>query len=417
MEPGKREVVLCTLGTHGDIAPFIAMARTLLERGHRVTILSNENWRALAMDCGASFSAIGPQDPTQSSRDDFAFFRHCVLPSFHASFQAIASMVSTGTEVLVVHKAGMLGAQCAAEKLGLRSVKVALQPSAVRSVYRPSWPLTPLARGRLGALARRSLIPAIYWLSECASRYRRLTNQFRVAQGLRALRPGETNRLEDALVLTCPRWFAMPQPDWPGNCHFAGFPFVDGTRPDTGIAEFIAAHGAPLVFTPGTGVSDTGRFFRLAREVCDALDAPGVFLSPHSHEHGLAPRILCRSYVDLGALLPQARLLVHHGGIGTTAQALRAGIPQLVMPRRFDQPDNAMRIASLRLGAVALARQPTAAELIGLARRCLSDQTLQARVQAASRDIRACNAAQNIAGLIEGLLDEGIVSAGLPGAA
>src|SRR4051812_31151397 len=67
-------IVLCTMGTRGDIAPFTALAAELVARGERVTILSNENWRPLALACGAQFVPIAAPDPTQSGRDDLAFF-------------------------------------------------------------------------------------------------------------------------------------------------------------------------------------------------------------------------------------------------------------------------------------------------------------------------------------------------------
>jgi rhamnosyltransferase subunit B len=399
----KREIVLCTLGTQGDISPFLAIGSALVARGHRVTILSNAHWRDQATACGAGFAAIAPRDPSQSGRDNFAFFHSNVVPSFHESFRYIEQRVTLGVDVVVVFKAGMLGAQCAAEKLGLRHIKVALQPSAIRSVQRPAWPLTRLAQGRWGALARSTLIPLIYRSTELLGRYRRVTNTYRRAHGLRPVRLGETNRTEDVLMLLCPQWFAMPQSDWPTNCRFAGFAFTPSGELDAELRDFIAKRGPPLVFTPGTGVTDTQSFFRMASEVCRALAAPGIFLSAGIHEQWLAANILCRRYVDLGALLPHARLLVHHGGIGTTAQALRAAVPQIVMPMAFDQPDNAMRIAALRLGGVVLSHRVADAAIVDLCRATLADQILRDRLAIAARDIRTRCAATEVACVAETL--------------
>jgi rhamnosyltransferase subunit B len=401
----EREFVLCTLGTQGDISPFLAIGSALAARGHSVTILSNEHWRDQVVACGAAFAAIAPRDPPQSGRDNFAFFHSNVVPSFHESFRHIERSVARGAEVVVLFKAGMLGAQCAAEKLALRHVRIALQPSAIRSVQRPAWPLTRLAQGRWGALARSSLIPLIYRTTELVGRYRRVTNAYRRAHGLRPVGLGETNRTEDVLLLLCPQWFAMPQTDWPANCRFAGFAFTPAGELDPELRDFIAGSGPPVVFTPGTGVTDTQSFFRMAREVCRELDAPGIFLSGEMHEHSRTQpgNILCRRYVDLGALLPRARLLVHHGGIGTTAQALRAGIPQIVIPKAFDQPDNAMRIAALRLGGVVLSQRVADRAIVDLCRATLADPTLRERLAIAARDIRQRCAATEVACLAEAL--------------
>jgi len=405
----EREFVLCTLGTQGDISPFLAIGSALAARGHRVTILSNEHWREQVAACGAAFVAIAPRDPPQSGRDNFAFFHSNVLPSFHESFRYIEQRVVRGARVVVLFKAGMLGAQCAAEKLGLRHIRIALQPSAIRSVQRPAWPLTKLAQGRWGALARSTLIPLIYRTTELLGRYRRVTNAYRRSHGLRPVGLGETNRIEDVMLLLCPRWFAMPQADWPANCRFAGFAFTPAGELDAELRDFIATRGPPLVFTPGTGVTDTQPFFRMASQVCRALAAPGIFLSAGMHEQWLAENILCRRYVDLGALLPRARLLVHHGGIGTTAQALRAGIPQVVMPKAFDQPDNAMRIAALRLGGVVLSHRVADEAIVDLCRATLADQTLRERLVIAARDIRQGCAATEVANVAETLaLQDGV---------
>ena len=405
----EREFVLCTLGTQGDISPFLAIGSALAARGHSVTILSNAHWRDQVEACGAGFAAIAPRDPPRIGRDDFAFFRSNVVPSFHESFHHIEQRVARGNKVVVLFKAGMLGAQCAAEKLGLRHIKVALQPSAIRSVQRPAWPLTRLAQGRWGALTRSTLIPLIYRTTELLGRYRRVTNAYRRVHGLRPVGLGETNRTEDLMVLLCPQWFAMPQSDWPANCRFAGFAFTPTGDLDAELRDFLATRGPPLVFTPGTGVTDTQSFFRMAGEVCRALAAPGIFLSAGMHEQWLAANILCRRYVDLGALLPRAQLLVHHGGIGTTAQALRAGIPQIVMPKAFDQPDNAMRIAALRLGGVVLSHRVADSAVVDLCRATLADQVLRERLVIAARDIRQRCAANEVACMAEALaLDDGV---------
>ena len=400
----EREFVLCTLGTQGDISPFLAIGSALSARGNKVTILSNEHWKDQVAACGAGFAPIAPRDPPQSGRDNFAFFHSNVVPSFHESFRHIEQRVARGSEVVVLFKAGMLGAQCAAEKLGLRHVKIALQPSAIRSVQRPAWPLTRLAQGRGGALAKRTLIPLIYRTTELLGRYRRVTNAYRRAHGLRPVRLGETNRTEDLLLLLCPQWFAMPQADWPANCRFAGFAFTPSGELDAELRDFVAHRGAPLVFTPGTGVTDTRAFFRMAGEVCRALAAPGVFLSAEMHDaQAQSENVLCRRFVDLGALLPRSRLLIHHGGIGTTAQALRAGIPQIVIPKAFDQPDNAMRIAALRLGGAVLSNRVADDAIVELCRVTLADETLRQRLAIAARDIRQRCAATEVARLAEEL--------------
>lgn len=394
--------ILCTLGTRGDIAPFVAVARELVDRGEKVTLLANDNWAGLVQAAGAEFASIAPADPPQDGRDDFLFFLSNVLPSFHQAYARIEAVRSRGCNVVVVYKMGMHGAACAAEKLRLPNVKVALQPSAIRSLHRPAWPLTGLARGRCRFLTR-PLVPAVYLLRELANPYRSHVNRFRGSVGLAPMRLGAVPRIEDLTLVFCPRWFALPQPDWPRPNHCLGFPFSPPAPLDHALKDFLSREGSPVVFTPGTGITDTHDFFAGARQVCESLGLPGVFLSASAPPTDNSARILSRAFADLGDLLPRSRLLVHHGGIGTTAQALRAGIPQLILPGRFDQPDNAMRIAALRLGAVCLQRVPDAVLWTSLIRRALGDITLRVRLATAARDISGTPAAANAATLIQQL--------------
>src|SRR5690606_22493625 len=82
---------------------------------------------------------------------------------------------------------------------------------------------------------------------------------------------------------------------------------------------------------------------------------PAILLSRHIPDALLQlPNVLCRPFASLAGLLPHAAAIFHHGGIGTVAEALRAGCPQIVVPGRFDQPDNAMRIARLGLGGAVM---------------------------------------------------------------
>ncbi len=90
-------------------------------------------------------------------------------------------------------------------------------------------------------------------------------------------------------------------------------------------------------------------FFKAAAEACVLLNRRGMFLTPFNEQvpHPLPEGVVHFDYVPFSRVLPLAAALVHHGGIGTSAQGLRAGIPQLAMPLSHDQPDNAARLKRL----------------------------------------------------------------------
>jgi len=178
-----------------------------------------------------------------------------------------------------------------------------------------------------------------------------------------------------------------------------GFPLPapTGRLPET-VQRWLGEHSHPIVFTPGTGVADIQAFFHHARECCRRLQRPAIFLSPHlSSEDARDEGLLSLPYLDLGLVLPHASLLVHHGGIGTTARAFQAGIPQVISPQAFDQPDNAHRVQ--QLGAGTMIARPelsgerlseAAARLLGstetsgivrdLSRRCVQSDAIGALV-------------------------------------
>jgi len=403
---GMTDITLCTLGTRGDILPFVALGRELRQRGHVVTILSNANWADMVTSHGLEFEAIAPQDPTQSGRDDYHFFIENTLPSFSRSFGIVKDRVGakSGKQVLI-YRSNMLGMECAAEVFRLPHIKVVLQPSAIRSFERPPWPLTPLATGRLRPLFRHVVIPALYGMAEFTRKYRSHTNRFRRSVGMSVPwgRPPAFGS-ENATLVFAPPWYAMPQKDWPQNCHCIGFPFLDTGAEDSGIAELYACRGAPLVFTPGTGVANTAAFFDKAEAVCAHLELPAIFLSRNVVPRSHAPHILTRDFVDMAWLLKRARLIIHHGGIGTTAQALRAGVPQIIVPDRFDQPDNAQRIARLGLGAAVMKDTLSPEQWANLIRELLDAPLVRQRLAKVSSDVQRNLAVSRAADVIASVL-------------
>ena len=382
------EVVLCTQGTRGDVAPFLGLAARLVASGRRVTILANDNWEKLAATAGAEFLSLGPPDPPQTRRNDRKFFEEAIFPTFAKTYMALQSLVAEGRMPTVLFRSSMAGAAAASEALRLVSGCIYLQPSAVMSYRRPSWPLTPLVSGPLGCVGRSVVLPAMIGLGRLLNPFAGPTNRFRMSKGLAPLLPLAPPPATFSLM-ACPDWFAMPQVDWPKRCYVTGFlyPPKDATLP-TRVSNFVERYGKPLVFTPGTGITDVRDFVARSRATARALNLPGIILTPHEqeneHHDGGAHPILSSGFVDLATLLPISRALVHHGGIGTVAQAIRAGVPQLVVPDRFDQPDNAVRVAQLGLGGALLRAGTSTKQWIAVLREVLESSHVRQQIATAA---------------------------------
>jgi len=128
---------------------------------------------------------------------------------------------------------------------------------------------------------------------------------------------------------------------------------------------FCEEGSPPIAFTLGTGMTHAADFFRTAVAACDALGARGLLLTkyPHVIPTRLPPRVRHCTFAPFRQLLPLCGAVVHHGGVGTTAAALEAGCPQLILPLAWDQPDNAARVAALGAGLALGSRRRSSGHL------------------------------------------------------
>lgn len=166
-----------------------------------------------------------------------------------------------------------------------------------------------------------------------------------------------------------PDWFAPIQQDWPAQTVLTGFPLFDESgfeAPDAELEDFLNA-APPVVFTPGSTTVNAEQYFAAAAKALKLIDRRGVFLTSQPVDPSLScdGRILVRPYVPMSRILPHTSALVHHGGVGTTALAIAAGVPQIVTPFAHDHFDNAARMQ--RLGCGLQVFTPASAESLASA--------------------------------------------------
>lgn len=359
------DLLLFPIGSHGDVHPFVGLGAALRDRGHRVTVFTNGHFGPMIGRAGLDFVALGGEDDYQQALGDpklwepLEGFKRVVqwgiLRQMRPIYHLIAERRVPGKTV-VLAQATAFGARIAQEALGVPLVTVNLQPALLRSAVEP--PVLPgygLAR-RLPRAGRR----LFYWFGDRLIADPLLTREvdaFRAELGLpRVRRFLDRWWFSPQRVLGLfPDWFARRQPDWPPRVELTGFPLFDerGLEPVPDVVnEFLARGDPPIVFTPGTAMSHGHEFFKAAVGACQRLNRRGILLTRFA-EHVPTPlpeSIRHVSYVPFSQLLPGAAALVHHGGIGTSAQGLAAGLPQLIMPLAHDQPDNAARLVKLGVG-------------------------------------------------------------------
>ncbi|HEX3444813.1 MAG TPA: nucleotide disphospho-sugar-binding domain-containing protein [Chthoniobacterales bacterium] len=152
-----------------------------------------------------------------------------------------------------------------------------------------------------------------------------------------------------------PEWYAGYRPDWPSNICLTGFPIFDGGEARElapAVDQFLAAGTPPVVFNALSAFQNARKFFEAGVATVRKMKRRAILLSqfPQNVPPELPPEVGHFSFVPHSLLLPRAAAIVHQGGIGTTAKALLAGIPQVIVPLNFDQPFNGKRVASMGVG-------------------------------------------------------------------
>ena len=203
--------------------------------------------------------------------------------------------------------------------------------------------------------------------------------------------------------------FGAPQLDWPPQTLATGFPFYEDRRgmPEE-LVRFLDAGAAPVVFTLGSSAVGAARNFYLdSLRAVERLGVRAVLLTG-SHPQGLPAKlpekVIAVTYAPHAELFARASAVVHQGGVGTTAQALRAGHPMLVVPFAHDQYDNAERIR--RMGAGEFLPEPRyrAERVEPILRRLLQDPRYARAAAGTAEKIRSEAGCRTAADAIEGIL-------------
>jgi UDP:flavonoid glycosyltransferase YjiC (YdhE family) len=194
----------------------------------------------------------------------------------------------------------------------------------------------------------------------------------------------------DRVIALFPEWFGPRQPDWPAQTRLTGFPLFDEKEireVPQDLEDFLNDGDAPVVFTPGSAMDRGYEFFSEAAKALQLLGRRGMFLSRFANTipKDLPPGIRHFSYIPFSQVLPRAAALAYHGGVGTCAQTLQAGIPHLVQPMAHDQLDTLSRVRDLGVGDGLHPHQFKAKRIAGMLDKLVNDPALKQRAVAISK--------------------------------
>jgi UDP:flavonoid glycosyltransferase YjiC (YdhE family) len=364
--------VLTALGSYGDVHPMVGLGTALAERGHGVKIITNPYFEEVVTGAGLEFVPIGTREEylrLSQHMDLWHPIRGPRLVLSYVSARLLRPLYDTlvahyvpGETVFCAHGLD-LASRVAGEKLGAPVASVLFAPGVLWTVYD-----SPRLKGAmLGPRVPRWLKRVQFWASDklfvqplVGGELNRLRRELSLAPVRRIFSRWLFD--SDMILGLFPEWFGPAQPDWPPQARAVGFPLWDslGNVQLSGeVQEFLAAGPPPVAFSPGSANRAAHRFFEAAVEACGRLGCRGILLTKYDHQ--LPPRLPGSvrhfGFVPLSKLLPHTAALVHHGGIGSCAQGLAAGVPHVVQPMSYDQFDNSRRLVRLGVAAeVSVAR-------------------------------------------------------------
>lgn len=359
------KIIFLAAGSDGDIHPHLGLGRELMARGHKVVFLTSFDYVDMARECG--FDAVSVMEPTDKEQFEQAgglspiaklkarcqFFSRKV-----AEICDLAASRVDGRSILVSPPFGYVPAKLLHVRYGVPYVSTVLSPASLCSLRDPPAFKSGEWFSHMPYSARRMLVrggeqlvidPVFRSLLKDRIRESGVPNPRRILS--------EWCYSPQRIIGLFPSWFCPRPCDWPDQLVLTGFPLFD---PKEGaedlppaLCSFLDAGAAPVVFTAGTETHDARAFFEAALKAAQLLGCRAVFLTKLTDQLPPLPAtIRHETYAPLHDLLIGASVLVHHGGIGTAAQATRAGIPQLIIPGRLDQFDNGRHLERLGCGLV-----------------------------------------------------------------
>lgn len=418
-------IILSNIGTFGDTNPLIAVALELKRRGHTPLMVLPEVYRPKIEPLGLEFHAIRPDiDPTNSVLVEMVYdvkhgtehgLRDFLFPSLRQTYDDLlhAATQPVRADLMLLGELNYAG-PLVAEVTGIPWASYVLAPLSFFSAFDPPVlpPYPKLARAdkavpgfgrvikRVARFASRKWPQPIY----------DLRSELGLSRG--------TNPLFDAkhspnLVLAMfSRALGVEQKDWPPNTVITGFCFYDADAGNAALPpnlqEFVASGDPPVVFTLGSAaVLAAGDFYEVSARAAMKLGLRSVLLigtDPRNKVKLSLPESICvAEYAPYSALFSRSRLVVHQGGVGTTAQCLRAGKPMLIMPYSHDQPDNARRMKRLKVARVIQKSRYTAGRVAPLLQSMLSDTSYSVEAQRVAQQLAQENGLKTACDALETL--------------
>lgn len=413
-------ITILAMGSRGDVQPYVALGVALKKAGARVRIATLETFSSLVTSYGLECYAIegdlaGVMKSSVADNARKADNPLKLLLSFN-ELKQVAMALQAGLFAacqdadLVIYHPGMALGYFAAQERGIPSVLGLPFPMTPTRAY-PS--LIFYDGPRLGGaynLLTYKILQQIFWTASSSNLrdfWKREFGKLPVQFGSPFAR--QTSATHPTVVSCSPHVFAQAN-DFPAHVHHTGFWFLDeepGWTPPAALTDFLQRGPAPVYVGFGS-IGDPKQAAPLARTVAEALRRTGQrgILATGwqgSSDEALPENIFRLESAPHSWLFPRMAAVVHHGGAGTTAAGLRAGVPTVVIPHGLDQPAWARRVRELGVGTSLPHRNLSAERLAGAIESVLKSEIRDA-AKVLGEKIQAENGAEQAAKIIIGVI-------------
>lgn len=410
-------ILIASVGSNGDIHPYAGVGMALAARGHQVGFLVQPYFERLVREAGLTYFQMGDlfdmaelathPEMMAAWTGSLHIIRGHIIPQVGNAYTAATRAIHDFRPDVVLAHHLCFGVPWAAERAAVPCVVATLSPIMFMSRHDPVV-FNPLDKDAVSGwrlkLRYRIARAASGWM------YDGPLNRWRREFGLPAGRNWLTHDIRHApRVLGLWSTHFRPQmPDDPVNGVICGFPWYDRHKQQEHasheLEEFLASGPPPVIFTLGsTAVHVAGPFYRAAAEACALLGRRGMLLTGRREyaPPNLPAGVRAFTYAPYSEVLPRGAATVHHGGIGTTAQSLRAGRPSVVVPFAHDQFDNAARLRRLGVSATVSRNRITSQALASALRIALDDPVYSSRASTLGQHLQAEDGAETAADILE----------------
>lgn len=412
-------ITILALGSRGDVQPYVALGAGLRRAGFAPRVVTFENFEPMVRTQGLDFYPVkgdaqalltmtGAANLADAGNNPIRFYR-AVRESFGSIaadyVAALSADVLLDSDMIINQLPASLFGYDLAEKLGVPYLVASVIP-----LYRTSaWPLVLFPMFSMGGVYNR----LTYRVAEQMAwgMFRSTINQFRARLGLaRAPFWGHFSRMAAQRVPIINGFSAhvVPRPaDWGDHVRMTGYWLLDEPdwTPPPDLVHFLDAGTRPVFI--GFGSMATSHVDRLTQIVFAASQQSGVRVILSAGWADLGQRELPETvfrigYVPYPWLLPQMAAVVHHGGSGTTGQALRAGVPSMVVPFVADQFYWGSRVLALGAGHAPIPfKQLSVENLAAALKQMTADEDMKARAAVLGEKLRAEDGIANAVRIIE----------------